>query len=217
MDESAAITYFLSAPTGGEEVQFFSSLYKGLVDCRSATNRNLVTGERLPNNEHDSWVGALGYLSLLDLIGTCLTRKGLAQESLGKITPFIHALETFGGLTRQEISALYSLRCGFAHDFSLYNVHPTKPELTHYFHLRVDTDAPLVLPAKKPWDGDYKRTSLECATVIGLTRIGDLVEDIYLNLQQLAKSRDLEIRLLGGAKELNDRYGVMKRTKAAPA
>jgi hypothetical protein len=216
VDESAAITYFLSAPSGGE-VQFFSSLYKGLVDCRSATNRDLVTGERLPNNEHDSWVGALGYLSLLDLIGTCLTRKGLAQETPGEITPFIHALETFGGLTRQEISALYSLRCGFAHDFSLYNVHPTKPELTHYFHLRVDTDAPLVLPAKKPWDGDYRRTPLECATAVGLTRVGDLVEDIYLNLQRLAKSRDLEIRLLGGAMELNDRYGVMKRTGAAPA
>jgi hypothetical protein len=215
VDESAAITYFLSAPTGGG-VQFLSSLYKGLVDCRSATNRDLVTGEKLPNNEHDSWVGALGYLSLLDLIGTCLTRKGLDQESPGGVTPFIHALETFGGLTRQEISALYSLRCGFAHDFSLYNVHPTKPELTHYFHLCVDNDAPLVLPAKKPWDGNYRRTPPECATAVGLTRLGDLVEDIYVNLQRLAKSRDLQIRLSGGGVELNDRYGVMKTSKSTP-
>jgi hypothetical protein len=79
VNESAAITSFLSAPTGGE-IQFFSSLYKGLVDCRSATNRDIRTGENLPTEEHDSWVGALGYFALLDLIGTCLTREGLNQE-----------------------------------------------------------------------------------------------------------------------------------------
>jgi hypothetical protein len=113
VNESAAITSFLSAPTGGE-IQFFSSLYKGLVDCRSATNRDLGTGEKLPTEKHDSWVGALGYLSLLDLIGTCLTRKGSGKEPTEEIMPFIHALETFGGLTREEISVLYALRCAFS-------------------------------------------------------------------------------------------------------
>jgi hypothetical protein len=162
-------------------------------------------------------VGALGYFALLDLIGTCLTRKGLNQESPDGDASFIHALETFGGLTREEISALYALRCAFAHDFSLYNVHPRKPELTHYFQLRVGADAPLVLPAKMPWDGDYRRTPPECATAVGLKRIGDLVEHIYANLQMLAKSRDLEIRLPGGALELNDRYGVMKTSRSAPS
>lgn len=209
VDKSEVITYFLSAPTGSE-IQFISSLYKGLVDCRSATNRDLETGEKLPSKDHDSWVGALGYLSLLDLVGTCFTKKGLKQQPADEIAPFINALKAFGGLTRDEISALYALRCAFAHDFSLYNIHPKKPELTHYFQLLVDTDAPLVQSAKKPWDGNYRHTPLECATAVGLSRIGDLVEDIYVTLKQLAKSRDLEILLPGGAMELNDRYGVMK-------
>jgi hypothetical protein len=211
VDASEAISRFLSSPTG-DNVQFFSSLYKGLADCRSATNRDLETGERIPGKDHDSWVGALGYLSLLELIGTCFIRKGLDQQTPEEIIPFIHALETFGGITKEEISALYALRCAFAHDFSLYNVHPTKPELTHYFQLLVDADIPLLQTAKKPWDGDYRRTPQECATVVGLPRIGDLVENIYISLQQLAKSGGLEIRLSGGARELSDRYGVMKRT-----
>jgi hypothetical protein len=216
VNDSAAITSFLSAPTGGE-IQFFSSLYKGLVDCRSATNRDLGTGDKLPSEEHDSWVGALGYLSLLDLIGTCLTRKGSGQETTEEITPFIHALETFGELTRGEISVLYALRCAFAHDFSLYNVHPSKPELTHYFQLRVDPESPLVLSAQKQWDGDYRRTTPEFATAVGLVRVGDLVEGIYANLQRLSESRDLKIRLPGGIQELKDRYSVMKISKSASA
>jgi hypothetical protein len=216
VNDSAAITSFLSAPTGGE-IQFFSSLYKGLVDCRSATNRDLGTGDKLPSEEHDSWVGALGYLSLLDLIGTCLTRKGSGQETTEEITPFIHALETFGELTRGEISVLYALRCAFAHDFSLYNVHPSKPELTHYFQLRVDPESPLVLSAQKQWDGDYRRTTPEFATAVGLVRVGDLVEGIYANLQRLSESRDLKIRLPGGIQELKDRYSIMKISKSASA
>jgi hypothetical protein len=214
VNESVAITYFLAAPTG-VGVQYFSSLYKGLVDCRSATNRDLETGEKLPSKDHDSWLGALGYLVLVDLVGTCLTRKHLNQESPNS-PPFISALEAFGGLSREEISALYALRCAFAHDFSLYNVHPRKPELTHYFQLRIDADAPLVLHAKRQWDGDYRHTPAECATAIGLTRIGDLVEDIYVTLQRLAKSQDLKVKLPGGALELIDRYGVMKTPKSMP-
>jgi len=211
VDESEAISYFLSAPSG-DKLQFFSSLYKGLVDCRAATNRDIETGEKIPSKDYDSWVGALGYLSLIELIGTCFTKKDLSQQPSDKATPFIHALETFGGLTREEISALYALRCAFAHDFSLYNVHRSNPDLTHYFQLLVDVDAPLLQSARKPWDGDYRRTPQECATLVGLPRIGDLVEDIYASLQRLAKSGDLEIRLTGGAMELTDRYGVMKRT-----
>lgn len=207
-----AIENFLSAPAEGN-VQFFSSLHKGLVDCRSATNRDMQTGEKLADKEHDSWVGALGYLALLDLIGTCLTKDGREPSALAQNNPFVHALEVFADLKKEEISALYALRCAFAHDFSLYNIHPTKPELTHYFNLLIDDDAPLVQSAKTTWPGDYKHRPPECATAIGLARIGDLVEGIYADLLRFARNGELAIRLEGGPEELYDRYSVMKNLK----
>lgn len=212
MNTKQAIEKFLTAPSDGN-VQFFSTLYKGLVDCRSATNRDMQTGKKLADKEHDSWVGALGYLALLDLIGTCLTRGGRNVTALGEGNPFVHALEVFTDLKTGEIAALYALRCAFAHDFSLYNIHPSKPELTHYFNLLIDADAPLVRPATTPWLGNYKHRPPECATAVGLTRIGDLVEGVYADLLRLARHDELTIRLEGGPEELDDRYSLMKNLK----
>lgn len=216
MSDFDAIASFLSPPRG-DEVQFLSSLFKGVFDCRAATNRYLDSGEKIPEADHDSWVGALGYLSLLDLIGTCLARKGFRTNPNTDTSPFVNALKAFTDLQSDQISALYALRCAFAHDFSLFNVHKDKkPELTHYFQLLVESDAPLVQPALKSWGGDYRQTPLECATAIGLTRVGDLVEEIYANLKVLAQKGEIEIRLSGGAEELSNRYSVMKTVRRTP-
>ena len=210
MSESEAIKAFLSAPYGGDTHRFFSSLRKGLEDCRLATNRDINTGTKLPGKDHDSWVGALGYLSILDLIGNSLTKADSRGQAEEELNPLVSALQAFSELTLEEISAIYALRCAFAHDFSLYNAHPTKPELTHYFRLFPGTNEPIVQLPQVRWKGACGDRSPDCSTAIGLTLLGDLVEDIFLNLQELGKNGCLTIKLPGGAEELSNRYGVMQ-------
>ena len=198
MKDKDAIYSFLSPPYG-DEVQFYSSLWQGLLDCRAATNRSAETGQKLPDMIHDSMVGALGYLVLVDLIGTCLTRKDFVPSRIGEGQPFVHALEAFcRDLSSDQISTLYALRCALAHDFSLYNVHPTKPELTFFFQLISNADAPLIQPAKSRWSGVYAERSSDNVTCVGITKVGDLVEEIYNTLKSLAENDDLVIRLDGG-------------------
>ena len=69
LSRDAAIGAHFAEPSSGAPHIFFSALRKGLEDCRRATNRDVKTGRRLDSGNHDSWVGALGYLALLDQIG----------------------------------------------------------------------------------------------------------------------------------------------------
>jgi hypothetical protein len=213
--ELDAIESFLRAPYGGETHRFLSSLQKGLEDCRLATNRNVSTGAKLSGGNHDSWVGALGYLSILDLIGNCLTKEDSKNQVDDEFNPLVSALQTFSELPQAEISAIYALRCAFAHDFSLYNFHPRKPELTHYFRLFPGIDGPVVQLPTVRWEGDYRNRPPERATAIGLTLLGDLVENIVLDLQELGRDEKLRIKLSGGAEELSDRYSVMQILEAS--
>jgi hypothetical protein len=164
----------------------------------------------LPGREHDSWVGALGYLALLDQIGTCFVRKGRPDRSTSASNPIVSALQQFTELADDEIAALYALRCAFAHDFSLFNVHPSRPELTHCFHLFAESKGALVKLPKTPWNGDYSRRSPECRTSIGLTLLGDMVEGICGRLLEMARTGALLIKLDRGPDELDERYSLMK-------
>lgn len=207
---SIALTAHFGRPSQPDTSTFFSSFVKGLQDCRAATNRDLVTGTSIPNAEHDSWVGALGYLAILDQIGNCFRLQSRAESNAIVENPIVSALRNFTDLSADEIAALYALRCAFAHDFSLFNVHPTKPELTHCFRLHATAEEGLVkLPAAR-WSGDYAHRPPECWTSIDLALLGDLVEDICARLPQMARAGAISIKLAGGPTELIDRYGVMK-------
>lgn len=213
--DAAIKAHLLTKPDTGDATTFLSSLNKGLHDCRKATDRDLSTGQRLDPGEHDSWVGALGYLALLDHIGTCFTR--VDRHSAGQShedNPIVSALRAFSDLEGDEVTALYALRCAFAHDFSLCNAHESKPELRHCFRLLPDVDEPLVTMPKKRWDGDYSNRPPECWTSVGLTLLGDLVEDICAQLPQLHRDGKLKLKLKGGADELYHRYTVRKAVKA---
>ena len=215
LSPDAAIEAHFAKPSRGAPRVFFSALRKGLEDCRGATNRDIKTGRRLGSGEHDSWVGALGYFALLDQIGNCFSLVAHRAGRPNGENAIVSALCTFSSLGDKEISALYALRCAFAHDFSLFNKHPANPDLTHCFHLFPEPEGALVTLPKIPWNGEFANRPQECWTAVGLTLLGDLVEDICVRLWQLHKEHKLKIKLAGGADELNHRYGVMKTVKAA--
>jgi hypothetical protein len=205
-----ALEIHFAPPNRTATHEFLSAFQKGLEDCRAATYRDRLTGQSLPNHEHDSWVGALGYLCLLEQIGTCFQKKGHSLPASTPENSLVRALLTFSTLRDKEIAAIYALRCAFAHDFSLFNVHP-KPELTHYFRLFGEIESSIVQLPKVQWNGDFATRSAECMTSIGLTMLGDEVERICAQLRTPAAANQLEIVLRGGPDELVNRYGLMKR------
>lgn len=203
---------YLSAPVFGPDFILVSALHKGLRDSRYSTNRNLDTGDKTEEQEHGSWVGLLGYLCVLDHIGTCFRRRDRPARSEAT-NSLVYALQSFTSLSSHEIAAVYALRCAFAHDFSLFNVH-TKPELTHYFRLFAETDQPMIQLPARGWSGDHNDRPSECWTAIGLTLLCDLVESICSDLRSLAERGEIEVSLVGGPAELQSRYMVMKRFAA---
>ena len=210
LSKAVAMQAHFAPATQSDTHEFFSSFTKGLRDSRAATHRDPNTGRPLPGAEHDSWVGALGYLALLDQIGTSFVCKGRRDRDSTVTNPLVLALRHFTEMSDDEIAAIFALRCAFAHDFSLFNVHPSRPELTHCFHLFGEPDGALVTLPKSRWNGDYSHRPSECRTSIGLTLLGNLVEGICARLPDMARSGELLIRLAGGPDELNHRYGLMK-------
>jgi hypothetical protein len=83
----------------------------------------MATGEVSPKRRASgSWLGALGYMVMLDQIGECF--RPANATPLPNATPdFIKALTYFAEeIPDRERQALYALRCCFTHDYSLVNI-----------------------------------------------------------------------------------------------
>lgn len=190
-----------------------SSYRLALRDARVATGRNADTGKKINEKLLGNWLGAIGYLLLLDQIGSCF--KPLEGESKGRNT-IIRALENFApSVDKQSAYALYALRCSFAHDFNLSNIGRGKGKdkelLTHHFTVGVGLDTPLVLLPSSPWNGIYSDRNQNNKTKVNLEKLGDLVEEICEKIQFLADSGRL--RLNFEPDELIHRYNTYKSEK----
>lgn len=210
MPEDRAITMHLSKlePTG--DIEVFSGFVKGLSETREAAGRDPSTGKKITGRDHASWIGVIGYMALLDQIGSCFKPKYSATVNGNSIC---RALNYFSTLSSQEIDAIYALRCAFAHDFSLYNINMEKPGLTHCFKVFGSSLDPLIELPKRPWNGDYQNKQPECQTAINLELLGELVEQICHKLFALAKANDLEVALSNGSDELLQRYSFYRKRK----
>lgn len=84
---------------------------------------------------------------------------------------------------------------------------------TNFFFLGHEANAPIVHAPMQKWDGDFNNTKPQCQTWVNLEAIGDLVERIYKDLQQLASANQLDIELAGGLEELITRYIFKTKVK----
>ena len=178
-----------------------SCFVAAIRDAREFTGRVPDTGAKLPGGNHGCWLGALGYMALLDQVGSCLKPKGksVPGNAISKV------LSYFSTLGQPEIDAIYALRCAFAHDYSLANVNSGQ-SLQHVFAVCVGDNIPLVQFPKISWSGVYSAVSGDNLTTINLEALGDLVELVCQNILALAESNNLEIALAGGIDELLGRY-----------
>jgi hypothetical protein len=200
--QDAIKLHLLCKPMKMQGAVHSNGFWTALNDARAATKRDR-DGEKLPGKKHGSWLGALGYMALLDQIGKCFRpqRKDTVEgNSIHK------ALTYFTTLGSADIEALYALRCAFAHDYSLINVNPNNGHLTHRFHVWDGPSGSVVTLPKVPWDGNFETKSAENVTSVNLEKLGDLVEEICLMLRSLAEAKELELELRGGPDELMHRY-----------
>jgi hypothetical protein len=194
---------------------FFSGFCGALKDARKMTGRNIITGEKDSSNTFGhlgSWLGIIGYLSLLDQIGICFKRVNGPVLEANK-SGIIKALKNFSPLNDSEINAIYALRNSFAHDFSLQNIHPRKVELTHHFNVNNSPTEPLTNLPIEAWDGKMETKSSNNITKINLQVLGDTVESLVTNLITLNNTGEIEIILIGGKEELVNRYSFVTGKK----
>lgn len=189
----------------------WSAFMAALRDARLVTGRSPETGEKLPDqlSRHGSWLGALGYMALLDHIGNCFRPKGrmrlVIRKKGGPIPGIEKALRYFSGLDRRHIDAIYALRCAFAHDYSLFNTSKTAT-LRHHFLVTANGGREVVKLPRRRWDGDCSTRRKSNRTVVDLQALGDLVETIYGRLLTLKHANHLMIELSDGPDELRAKY-----------
>lgn len=170
-------------------VEFISSYRAAINGARKLTGRDINNGRKLAK-DHGNWLGALGYLIVIDIIGLLFRIGGKSKNS----NNFIYTLKNFTNLDEKTIHALYALRCSFAHNFSLYNIpngrtnKKTAKSLCHHFTV-TQGKGRLVVFSKYAWDG--KEKNKDNCTIINLESLGDLVEEINSKLIAMAKDKKL--------------------------
>lgn len=180
-----------------------STLAAALREARALTGRDRITGsEREPSL---SWPGAATYLLLILQLGHAVkpcpgTRSAFAQRRIDhpRVGPrraphqlkpgssewqFRSTLVDYSTIDDDlDVSALWALRCSFAHDFSLVNTHSTRSDLRHRFRLS-DLGSIVQRPSRR-WSGTFPgRLRAEQSTAVNLHAIGQVVEDVVSNIR----------------------------------
>jgi len=215
MDKKTSINIHLTLnyKESNDNLIHFSTLCGALKDSRKMTGRNIETGEKDSSNTFGhlgSWLGTMGYITILDQIGKCYRPKKMKPLDKNK-SAIIKALKYFTDLNDLQINAIYALRNAFFHDFSLFN--KDNPKYLHHFAVDNNSTNPIVILPKKAWDGKLDNINDNNETYVNLQALGDLVENIYNKLLDLSKHDDLQIELEGQENELALRYSVVTGQK----
>ncbi len=195
MDACKALKMYLFSDAKLAVIRRKSSFKAALCDARKTTRRQ-SNGNTKSGINHGNWLGAIGYMTLLDQIGNCLKPAGKPQSKYK--TGLKRALDYFSDLPETEINALYALRCSFAHDYSLINIdnhydekNKHKDKLSHRFHVGISGKI-VSLPHQK-WDRNFKNISN--VTYVNLAAFGDLVEQICHKIKKKYQEGKLELSL----------------------
>jgi len=207
--EQTAIRNYLRPYDGTVPV---SCLDAALGDARTASLRDRYTGAPTDERHSTSWLGAVGYLILIDQIGGTLRLATETEPPPGN--PFRRCLRRFTKLNDEEIETLYGLRCALAHDFGLFNPPDGEegPEQRHRV-FTLDPGAPgLIVPPPIAWDGKVVPAPdpRQHGTRVNTKRLAQLVEDIVRKLRHLpVDALRVDSGLKDGWDELQVRYSFM--------
>jgi hypothetical protein len=184
----------LSIPEDNGPLSCFAiELWQARVD----TGRDSRTGRQMDRSKRESLCGAVGYLSVLDYIGTCFRRSGEAEPS--SLSSLTSALFHFASLiTEPAVNALLALQnlnaIPDALSSPLSNLTLWDQKIPRYYFVSLPLNR--ILPLRlNPSDRKEPRRIL-------LGEFGDLVEDCYQSMMELLEIDQLEIQSTG----LSQRY-----------
>lgn len=220
-----ALNAYLSARTTDPSGQVYESSFAALLrDARGATARDASTGSLAPAEAYRgrSWLGALGYLCLLDQIGSAVRPKRGPTLPIKQSRPpaFLRCLERFAPdlvVSPSDRSALYGLRCALAQDYSLMNIGgdgrvrgKAAADKTHAFNFTCDDTSPLVLHARTPWRRSTWLPRERHTTVVNLYKVGNLAEEVVARVRRMHRAGRLRINdeYVRSPRELVVRYGL---------
>jgi hypothetical protein len=191
---------------------WFSTFSAVVLAAREATGRDVRTGRIVDEEKAHSWLGALGYLVMLDQVGECF-RPERVPRTPPLNAAILHALAYFAptALSDAEVLAIYALRCAFVHDFALVNVGSGRQaaRLHHRFVLVDDRGSSLVQLPESPWDGNLRGLMRSNQTLINLRELGNVAEQVVESLQRASADRRLVVALDGGIDVLFTRFAAM--------
>jgi|JI10StandDraft_1071094.scaffolds.fasta_scaffold240541_2 hypothetical protein len=203
-----------------------SCLVVALQDARKLTGRHPQTGfqsniilsnvnEKVMNEkiiyDSNSFLGLIGYLILMDLIGSLFKQK---ENENG----ICIALEKFSkNLNKEERFVIKALRNSLAHNYSLINIpqkaktpdkqqSKDKKELHKFELIYEDTDFIISVPLESDrWIRDDFKNKLDVSnTKIGVRKLIDEFENVYGNLKEDYDNDNVTLTL--GLEELKARF-----------
>ncbi|MBL7888652.1 MAG: hypothetical protein JNL24_03810 [Bacteroidia bacterium] len=185
--------------------QRYSTINAGLRESRLFTKRDKLTGKYNPDAEcgfAGHWLGAIGYFTVLDQIGSCFKNPG--QEISPKYNKIKFAIETFGfdfiENDIRKLNALIALRNAFTHDFNLLNI-PDNERLNDLQRCKFtvypdpDNENEVVKLPTTLWNGDilgkdFHRT--DDTTFVNIFGFGTFVEKIHARIIEKVKTNEIE-------------------------
>jgi hypothetical protein len=182
-----------------------STLDVALRDARPASLREVADGTPMRPDHSSSWLGAVGYLILLDQLGETIRAAGEPVDRFPNRHPTVRkCLERFAAeLTDDDTAAIYGLRCALAHDFGLWN--PPNPGETpkpwhRVFTLKADDSNDLITHPARQWDGSVPvgaagLRAFDMATTVNLRRLVGRIEELVADVRALGAKGKLEIAL----------------------
>lgn len=180
MSEDILLRYF-SFPMKVSGYVWKSPYFAALIDAREVTGRDIFSGKKINEKAHGCWLGALGYMALVDHIGGLIRKKRVSRDN----NDFLSALKSFTNLNEKERKVLYALRCSFAHNYHLYNNEAKDKSKIHHFMVTsgLENNQLITFP-KTQWSGlhgaRYKKDSNK--TTVNIELFADLVEGMHLNI-----------------------------------
>lgn len=186
----------------------YSTLVAALRDCRVYTKREVNTGNFNPAIEHGdagNWLGAIGYFTILDQLGSCYKPIGEPEPS-GNINSIRFIIEKIAydiiENDERQLNALIALRNAFTHDFNLLNIPRDNrliPLQQHKFTVTADVVSKWIVKlASRLWDGNIDGKDFfdnSDSTFVNLFGLGNLTETIYSRITSLIQNDQIELRI----------------------
>lgn len=192
----------------------FSVIINLLRGARYLCGADLDTGEyklmnlgfSVENNLYHSFSfsGILNYLILLEQIGTLVEPKVKNNDTDEQAIK--RALFYFSDLDKEERIILAQLRNSLAHTFSLAAKKDSK--YPHKFIISIEESEEIIKKPLFKWDGDFSNKDENYSTTIYSKNLIQLIESIFLNIQNLAQEEKLSLILADGVEELFTRYAI---------